>query len=148
MSVTECGCPPTADASGAPRGVHHVILNVTDLERARRFYDWLLPRLGYAAGRTDYEGGSGWYGDAGSLWVKQSPVRFAGEAFHKDRVGLCEIAFRAGSRAEVDALAAALAARGDVILDQPREYDYTPGYYAVFFTDPDGIKLELVHIPG
>ena len=59
-----------------------------------------------------------------------------------------KIAFRAESRSEVDALARDLAARGARILDPPREYDYTPGYYAVFFTDPDGIKLELVHIPG
>ena len=49
---------------------------------------------------------------------------------------------------DVDALAGELAAHGARILDPPRVYDYTPGYYAVFFTDPDGIKLELVHIPG
>lgn len=42
----------------------------------------------------------------------------------------------------------ALVAAGARILDPPREYDYTPGYYAVFFTDPDGIKLEVVHVPG
>ena len=30
----------------------------------------------------------------------------------------------------------------------PEEYTYSPGYYAVFFADPDGLKLELVHIPG
>ncbi len=29
----------------------------------------------------------------------------------------------------------------------PREYDYSPGYFAVFFHDPDGIKLEIVHVP-
>ena len=34
------------------------------------------------------------------------------------------------------------------ILDPPQEYAYTPGYYAVFFADPDGMKLELVHIPS
>ena len=33
------------------------------------------------------------------------------------------------------------------ILDAPAEYDYTPGYYALFVADPDGIKLELVHEP-
>ena len=37
---------------------------------------------------------------------------------------------------------------GAEILEPPRSYDYAPGYYAVFFTDPDGIKLELVHIPS
>ena len=30
----------------------------------------------------------------------------------------------------------------------PSEYSYIPGYYAVFFYDPDGIKLEIVHVPG
>jgi len=30
---------------------------------------------------------------------------------------------------------------------QIADYDYRPGYYAVFFTDPDGLKLELVHVP-
>lgn len=30
----------------------------------------------------------------------------------------------------------------------PREYGYTPGYYAVFFFDPDGLKLEIVYKPA
>ena len=33
------------------------------------------------------------------------------------------------------------------VLSGPAGHDYTPGYYAVFFTDPDGIKLELLHRP-
>jgi glyoxylase I family protein len=37
--------------------------------------------------------------------------------------------------------------RGTRIESGPAEYDYTPGYYAVFFYDPDGIKLELLHRP-
>ncbi|MBM4258770.1 MAG: hypothetical protein FJ147_23070 [Deltaproteobacteria bacterium] len=45
------------------------------------------------------------------------------------------------------ALAKDIEANGGKILDPPKEYDYSPGYYAVFFTDPDGIKLEVVHIP-
>ena len=31
---------------------------------------------------------------------------------------------------------------------EPQEYTYSPGYYAVFFFDPDGLKLEIVHVPG
>jgi len=135
-----CGCPPTR-TSGA---VHHVIVNVTDVAQAREFYGWLMPRLGYP-GVQHWDGGSGWCGDGGSFWIKSAVGR---DTFSKDRVGLCEIAFRAESRADVDRLADELAARGARILDPPREYDYTPGYYAVFFADPDGIKLELVHIPG
>ena len=140
-----CGCPPT-DTPAAGRGVHHVIVNVRDLARARPFYGWLLPRLGYF-GVTHEDGISGWYGAGGSFWVKQAAAEFAGDTFSKDRVGLCEIAFRAPRRADVDALGGELVARGARVLDPPREYAYVPGYYAVFFTDTDGIKLELVHIP-
>jgi catechol 2,3-dioxygenase-like lactoylglutathione lyase family enzyme len=48
----------------------------------------------------------------------------------------------------VDERAGWLAAHGAPIESGPRAYDYSPGYYAVFFYDPDGLKLELVHRPG
>ena len=144
MEPTGCGCPPT----GAPGRVHHVFVNVKDVARSRPFYEWLMPRLGYAT-HWSYDGGSGWLSPGGSFWLKAADPRFAGDEFHKDRVGLCEIAFAAASRDEVDELALALADRGATILNPPREYpEYVPGYYAVFFTDPDGLKLEFVHIPG
>jgi catechol 2,3-dioxygenase-like lactoylglutathione lyase family enzyme len=90
----------------------------------------------------------GWVSQKGSFWIKQADAKFAADTFNKDRVGLCEVAFRADGRAQVDALAQEVEAQGGAILDPPREYDYAPGYYAVFFTDPDGIKLEYVHIPA
>jgi glyoxylase I family protein len=37
--------------------------------------------------------------------------------------------------------------QGVQIENDPKEYDYRPGYYAGFFYDPDGIKLEIVHVP-
>lgn len=143
MTDDLCGCPPTR-TSGA---IHHVIVNANDLDAARAFYDWLMPRLGYP-GRSDYGTTVGWWGDGGSFWVKQAAATFAADRFSKDRVGLCEIAFRVDGRADVDALHRALVARGATVLDPPREYPYVPGYYAVFFADPDGLKLEAVHIPG
>jgi catechol 2,3-dioxygenase-like lactoylglutathione lyase family enzyme len=143
MTDAGCGCPPTA---GEGR-VHHVIVNVSDLARARPFYDWLLPRLGYGLHRVASPDGGGWGGPGGSFWIRQAAPAFAADRFHKDRVGLCEIAFAAPGRDAVDALARELPAHGATILDPPRAYDYVPGYYAVFFTDPDGIKLEYVHIP-
>jgi catechol 2,3-dioxygenase-like lactoylglutathione lyase family enzyme len=138
----DCGCPPT----GPTGGLHHVIVNVRDVARSRAFYGWLMPLLGYP-GVTAHDDGCGWYGEGGSFWIKRVDARFAADTFDKDRVGLCELAFRATGRAQVDALARVLAERGATILDPPREYAYVPGYYAVFFTDPDGIKLELAHIP-
>jgi glyoxylase I family protein len=109
-----------------------------------------MPRLGYPA-MWDYAGefSVGWLSPGGSFWIKQADARYAEETFSKDRVGLCEVAFRAENREQVDALAHDVEQWGGTILDPPREYpDYVPGYYAVFFSDPDGIKLECVHIPG
>jgi len=142
-----CGCPPTAPEIPGAGGVHHVFLTVNDLTRSLPFYTALMPRLGYPG---TWEAGSviGFLSRGGSIWLKQADPRHAGETFSKDRVGLCEVAFRAESRAQVDALARDVPAWGGTILDPPREYpEYVPGYYAVFFADPDGIKLELVHIP-
>jgi len=148
---TGCGCPPTTPATPAVSGIHHVFITVSDVARARRFYSQLMPRLGYP-GLWDYAGDGksiGFLGAGGSFWIKQADPRFAGDSFHKDRVGLCEIAFRAANRGQVDALARDVPGWGGRILDPPREYpEYVAGYYAVFFADPDGIKLELVHIPG
>jgi glyoxylase I family protein len=54
----------------------------------------------------------------------------------------------AASREDVHALHALLVRIGAKILDAPAEYpQYGAGYYAVFFADPDGLKLEYVHKP-
>jgi len=129
-------------------GVHHVFLTVNDLARSRAFYARLMPRLGYPA-TWEFGEGVGWLSPGGSFWIKQASPEMADATFSKDRVGLCEVAFRADSRDEVDALARDLDELGARLLDPPRDYpEYVPGYYAVFFADPDGIKLELMHIPG
>jgi catechol 2,3-dioxygenase-like lactoylglutathione lyase family enzyme len=62
--------------------------------------------------------------------------------------GLHHIAWNAASRADVDAMYAHLQSIGATILDPPADYPrYGAGYYAVFFADPDGLKLEYVHKP-
>jgi catechol 2,3-dioxygenase-like lactoylglutathione lyase family enzyme len=131
-------------------GVHHVFLTVNNLSRSKEFYAALMPRLGYPT-IWEYPGGLsvGWISPGGSFWIKQAASEFGGDRFSKDRVGLCEVAFRAEDRDQIDALARDIPKFGGQILDPPREYpEYVPGYYAVFFADPDVIKLEAVHIPG
>jgi catechol 2,3-dioxygenase-like lactoylglutathione lyase family enzyme len=147
---TGCGCPPTAPTIPGAGGVHHVFLSVNNLARSRPFYAALMPRLGYPA-MWDYAGelSVGWLSPGGSFWIKQADARYVEDTFSKDRVGLCEVAFRAENREQVDALARDVEQWGGTILAPPHEYpEYVPGYYAVFFSDPDGIKLEFVHIPG
>ena len=63
---------------------------------------------------------------------------------------LPELAVGAGRtlRGAVNERAGWLRDQGAEIESGPEEYAYLPGYYAVFFYDPDGMKLEIVHIPG
>jgi glyoxylase I family protein len=76
-------------------------------------------------------------------------LREAGGATDVDRyaIGVHHLAFDAPSRGVVDAIAAWLADEGAQIDGGPGERGYSPGYYAVFFFDPDGLKLEVVHQP-
>jgi catechol 2,3-dioxygenase-like lactoylglutathione lyase family enzyme len=132
-------------------GVDHIIVNVNDYAAAKKFYAWLMPQIGYpkvmSYDQADTDVTTGFFGDDGSIWLRPSDPEFRGDKFHRHRVGLCEIAFEADSRAQIDDLAKQIPANGGTVTDPPKEYDYLPGYYSVFFTDPDGLKLELVHVP-
>jgi catechol 2,3-dioxygenase-like lactoylglutathione lyase family enzyme len=71
-------------------------------------------------------------------------------AFHRYRVGLHHLAFKARQRADVDVFHSFLVREGVSILEGgPADYpQYAPGYYALFFADPDGMKIEFVHCPS
>jgi glyoxylase I family protein len=132
-------------------GVHHVDLVVSSIERSLPFYRDLLAPLGYH-GVSEVEGERGetiWYlwGPGSSIGVREAQTESDGP-YDRYRVGLHHLALEAGSRAGVDERADWLRAQGVEIESGPEEYSYSPGYYAVFFYDPDGIKLEIVHVPG
>ena len=135
-------------------GAHHVDLVVSSIERSLPFYRDLLGPLGYhRIGEVEGERGETiWYiaGPGTSIGLRQAQSgqddRFAGVDRYK--VGLHHLALEAVSRAVVDERHEWLVSMGATIESSPREYSYIPGYYAVFFYDPDGIKLEIVHVPG
>jgi catechol 2,3-dioxygenase-like lactoylglutathione lyase family enzyme len=134
-------------------GIDHLDLVASDAERSLDFYRGLLRPLGYVregvivgerGERVTYlnrvTGG-------GSVSIRQSQSDGHPATYDRYAVGIHHIAFTASSRAVVDERAGWLAEQGAAIESGPREYDYSPGYYAVFFYDPDRIKLELVHHP-
>jgi catechol 2,3-dioxygenase-like lactoylglutathione lyase family enzyme len=130
-------------------GVHHVDLVVSSIERSLPLYRELLAPLGYQR-ISEVEGERGetiWYLSGPDVAVGLREAQSDG-SFDRYRVGLHHLAFEAWSRATVDDRADWLAAQGVTIESGPEEYGYQPGYYAVFFYDPDGIKLEIVHVPG
>ena len=131
--------------------MHHVDLVVSSIERSLPFYRDLLGPLGWH-GISEVEGERGetiWYlwGPGTSVGLRAAQAETAG-GFDRYRVGVHHVAFEAYSRALVDERAQWLLETGAEIESEPQEYTYTPGYYAVFFYDPDGLKLEIVHIPG
>ncbi|MGD1051352.1 MAG: VOC family protein [Solirubrobacteraceae bacterium] len=135
-------------------GIAHVDLVVGSLQRSLPFYRELLAPLGYT-GADDIVGERGetvWYLSIpgrfeGSLGLREASSRVDGAPHDRYGVGIHHVCFYAGSRDVVDERFGWLRERGAVIESEPREYAYTPGYYAVFFYDPDGIKLEIVHRP-
>jgi glyoxylase I family protein len=131
--------------------LHHVDLVVSSIERSLPFYRELLAPLGFhRIGEVEGERGETiWYltGAGGSLGLREAQTQSDGP-YDRYRVGLHHLALEAGSRAGVDERADWLRAQGVEIESGPEEYSYSPGYYAVFFYDPDGIKLEIVHVPG
>jgi glyoxylase I family protein len=132
-------------------GVHHVDLVVSSIERSLPFYRDLLGPLGFhRVGEVEGERGETiWYlsGPGSEIGLREAQTQTEGP-FDRYRVGLHHLAFEASSRAVVDERAEWLRSQGAEIESGPEEYAYMPGYYAVFFYDPDGIKLELVHVPG
>jgi catechol 2,3-dioxygenase-like lactoylglutathione lyase family enzyme len=118
----------------------HLRLTVRDVREAYRLYDPLMRCLGFT--EVDREDdGVAW--GRGAQWLILTPASRAG-AHDAAAPGLHHIAFAADSRAVVDHAHDLAVAAGAEILDAPQEFDYEPGYYATFFRDPDGFKLEVV----
>jgi glyoxylase I family protein len=133
--------------------VDHLDLVVTSLERSLAFYRGLLEPLGWVR-ETEIEGERGERvvylgreGGFGSISLRELQSDAHEVPYDRYGIGLHHLALGADSRDVVDERAAWLREQGATIESGPEEYGYTPGYYAVFFQDPDGIKLELVHRP-
>jgi glyoxylase I family protein len=133
--------------------IDHLDLVVDHLERSLAFYMGLLGPLGYS-GTTEIVGERGERvvylvreGGGGAVSLRERQSRERARPYDRYDLGIHHICFSADSRDRVDERAAWASENGATIESEPREYDYTPGYYAVFLHDPDGIKLEILHRP-
>ncbi len=126
--------------------IEHVEINVSNFERSKAFYQEFLEGLGYKR-ILDGKDFVGWDNGETKIFVTYLE-RYKDSGFHRRRVGLNHIAFQAESKADVDRLHSEfLVPRSiKVLYGGPKEYpEYRKGYYAVYFEDPDRIKLEFVH---
>ena len=86
-------------------------------------------------------------GSRGALGLREAHDGREQRPFDRYEIGVHHVCFGAPDREAVDAVFAAGVEAGARVESEPREYDYTPGYYSVFLRDPDGIKLEVLHRP-
>ncbi len=128
-------------------GMAHVILTVSQFEKARAFYSELLPFFGM---KLMFDGDETCYhvGGRTAIGIRRCDPEFAGEEFAQLRVGLHHLCLRARSREDVDLAAAKAVELGANIVRGPQDGAWAPGYYYVLLEDPDGIRLEVNHVPG
>ena len=121
----------------------HMDVRVRDLVGAERFYEALLPALGFT---ERYHGGL-W-----KVWATTDPLpatayfgitESAAHAANENR-----IAFWVAGREEVERLAAVAREEGVPDLSGQKEMPYGPGYYAAYFADPSGNRIEIYHRPA
>jgi len=122
----------------------HLIIAVSNGRNSKTFYDNLFKRLKWKTIFEDKE--SAGYSDGSfSLWIvpanKQGKHTFHAPGFH-------HFSFQVDRKIDVDKFYTWCKENEIEVVDPPREYpEYSPGYYALFFLDPDGMKLEITFIP-
>ena len=134
--------------------ISHIALTVSDLDRSTEFYDKIFKFMCYLrdevpasiqqAMKTPLRS---WVGPGYSISIRPSKGEFARRLHNRDAPGFNHMAFYAEDRADIEAMHNLLQEIGAQILDPPAEYPYSPGYFAVYFTDPDGLKFEFAYVP-
>lgn len=119
-------------------GIDHLAIRVSDFAASKAFYGKLFAFLGFDV-LDEFDDAIGWTNGSTRFWIGQA------EAGRRHRhqtgdVGFHHYAFELQSRAEVDELEAFVRSLGATVVDPAGEY--YDDYYAVFFLDPDGLKLE------
>ena len=134
--------------------ISHIALAVSDVERSTAFYDKVFAFIGFKrvevpestqqAMKTRLKA---WAGSGYSISIRPSKGEFAHRLQDRNAPGFNHMAFSAESRSDVEKMHALLEEIGATVLDAPAEYPYAPGYFAVYFTDPDGLKFEFAYVP-
>lgn len=128
-------------------GVAHMMLTVSNFEACVPFYNKLLQFIGLkpvmksdellycVGGRT-------------AIGIVRAAKQYRSERFVQQRIGLHHICLRARERADIDDVHRFLKELGAKIVHPPEDGPWAPGYYSVLFEDPDGIRIEVNHVPG
>lgn len=124
--------------------LHHLELYVSNLNESLLFWDWFLKELGYEE-YQQWDKGKSYKLDCTYLVFVQVEEKYLHIPFHRKGVGLNHLAFHVDTKEEVNYFAKAVKEKGCILLYEDR-YPYAGGseHYALFFEDPNRIKVEVV----
>lgn len=129
-------------------GIAHIQLSVTDIAKAKAFYEPLLELFEMQV-LIDTDTYYYCIGSRTGIAIGEVSEEHAGDRFDQRRVGLHHLCLRAREREQIDEIHAfAQTLPGATIVHPPREDGFAPGYYSVLLEDPDGIRIEVNHVPG
>jgi catechol 2,3-dioxygenase-like lactoylglutathione lyase family enzyme len=129
-------------------GVAHVILRANRIEECIAFYDRVMPFLGLEPVEPRSDQFVYYVGGRTALGIRGADAEGAGVPHTETGPGIDHLCFRARNREDVDAAHEFLLEIGAEIVRAPEEGPWAPGYYSLSFRDPEGIRLELNHVPG
>jgi catechol 2,3-dioxygenase-like lactoylglutathione lyase family enzyme len=124
-------------------GIDHLVLSVSDLARSKDFYDKVLGFLGFKL-KHDGGGFAGWSNGKTLFWIAAADSQGKWRRYRKGDIGFHHYAFELANRKAVDELGAFLTENNMKVADPPGTYNGDEQYYAVFFHDPDGMRLEAM----
>jgi catechol 2,3-dioxygenase-like lactoylglutathione lyase family enzyme len=120
-------------------GIDHLVIRVSDYDKSKAFYGRLFGFLGFEIS-DEYADMIGWTNGKTRYWISRADEEGRKHKYRAGDVGFHHYAFQLRSRKDVDALQTFLQELGATVVDPAGEY--YDDYYAVFFLDPDGLKLE------
>ncbi|HIH58950.1 MAG TPA: hypothetical protein HA360_04065 [Nanoarchaeota archaeon] len=127
----------------------HIQINVHDAKISLPFYKRLFAYLEYKT-IDESESHIGVSNGTTDFWIIETEEAHNDKSFHRKASGLNHIAFKVSSKEDVHTFVSEFLKKEKVkvLYDMPRDYpEYKAGYYAVFFEDPDRVKLEVAFVP-
>jgi catechol 2,3-dioxygenase-like lactoylglutathione lyase family enzyme len=124
-------------------GLDHIYVSVSDFGRSEAFYDRVMQALGFRKGdkAIDGEPHAHYFNRVMQYTIRPAHTRVKHDPYAP---GMHHVSFQVTDRAAVDEMHRTLGRLG-IESTAPKEYpEYNSDYYATFFQDPDGIRLEVV----
>jgi catechol 2,3-dioxygenase-like lactoylglutathione lyase family enzyme len=121
-------------------GIDHLVIRVSDYEKSKAFYGKLFAFLGFEIS-DEYDDAIGWTNGKTRFWIGPADAVGKRRPYRVGDIGFHHYAFQLRSRKDVDALQGFLRDELNATIVDPAA-EYYDDYYAVFFLDPDGLKLE------